>query len=76
MFSAAVSLLLMLNKPACNKHTQGQMWPEAANTDKQVLLLLARTGTLEICVSSWWGYRWEHPTVNIHQVAGQTDLRP
>jgi hypothetical protein len=66
MFSTAV-LFLMLNKPVCNKHRQGQMWPDAANTDKQALLMLARTGTLEICVSSWIGYRWEHPTVNIHR---------
>jgi hypothetical protein len=49
------------------------MWPEAANTDKQALLTLARAGTLEICVSSWAGYRWEHPTVNIHKNQGIPD---
>jgi hypothetical protein len=66
MLSAAL-VLLLLNKPICNKHTQGKMWPEAANNDKSALLTLARSGALEICVSTSWGYRWEHPTVHIHQ---------
>jgi hypothetical protein len=66
MLSAAL-LILLLNQPFCTKKTQGQMWPEAANSDKAALLTLARAGTLEMCVSSTWGYKWEHVTVNIHQ---------
>lgn len=52
---------------ACNRQNHGLMWPEAANHDKNTLLALARSGTLEICESSWWGYTWVHPTVNVHQ---------
>jgi hypothetical protein len=66
MLSTAI-LLLLLNKPLCTKKTHGQMWPDAANHDKTALLTLARSGVLEMCVSSTWGYKWEHLTVNIHQ---------
>lgn len=68
MLSTAV-LLLLLNKPLCNKKTHGQMWPTAANSDKTALLALARSGMLEMCVISTWGYKWEHVTVNIHRDA-------
>ena len=68
MLSAAV-LLLLLNKPHCDKKIHGLMWPEAANSDKTAFLTLARSGTLEMCVSATWGYKWEHLTVNIHQAS-------
>ena len=66
MLSAAM-ILIMLHKPICNKDRQGLMWPEAANRDKAILLMVARAGTLEMCVASGWGYKWQHPTINIHQ---------
>lgn len=63
MLSSAV-LLILLNKPVCNKETHGQLWPEAANRDKTALQILARSGTLEMCASSGWRYKWEHLSVN------------
>lgn len=66
MLSTAV-VFLMLHKPVCNKERDGWMWPEAANHNSAILLMAVRAGTLEMCVANEWGYKWEHPTVNIHQ---------
>jgi hypothetical protein len=65
MFSAGL-LLVMLSKPHCTKALQGQMWPTAANTDKVAMQTLARSGTLEMCMSATWGYKWQRLTINIH----------
>ena len=66
MLSAAI-VLLMLNKPVCDKQTHGQMWPALANSDRRALLVLAQSGELEMCMASGRRYRWQHPTVHIHQ---------
>jgi hypothetical protein len=66
MLSAGL-LMLMLHKPPCNKDRHTELWPEVANKDKNTLQVLARAGTLEMCVASDWGYKWTHLTVNIHQ---------
>lgn len=58
MLSAAL-LMVMLQKPHCSKEIRGEMWPTVANENKTALILLARSGTLEMCVPSWWGYKWE-----------------
>jgi hypothetical protein len=62
MHSAAL-LLLLLSKPPCTKAVQGQMWPNVANQDKTALELLARSGTLEVCMSSNWRYKWQHVSI-------------
>jgi hypothetical protein len=72
MLSAVLLVLMVADKPICNKKNQGQMWPTVANEDKRVLLTLARAGSLEMCVPSTWGYKWEHLTVNIHQARPKT----
>ncbi len=64
MLSSAV-LLILLNKPACNKKTHGQLWPDAANRDRSALLTLARSGTLEMCASAGWRYKWERVSLNV-----------
>jgi len=73
MLSAALVLLMMSNKPLCIKKNQGLMWPAIANADKAALLTFARAGSLEMCVASTWGYKWERVTVNVHQ-AGKKSL--
>jgi hypothetical protein len=72
MLSAALLVLMVADKPLCTKKIQGQMWPTVANEDKGLLLTLARAGSLEMCVPSTWGYKWEHLTVNIHQAPART----
>ncbi len=72
MLSAALFLLMMSDKPLCTKKNQGLMWPAVANADKAALLTFARAGSLEMCVASTWGYKWEHLTVNIHQAPPKT----
>jgi hypothetical protein len=67
MLSAALTLLLLADKPLCTKKIQGQLWPLPVNGNKTVLLNLARAGSLEMCVASTWGYKWTQLTVNIHQ---------
>jgi hypothetical protein len=64
MLSAAI-LLIMLNKPHCSKAIRGQLWPEIANSDKTALQALARAGTLEMCVASGWGYKWERLGIRV-----------
>jgi len=66
MLSAAM-VFLMLPEPICNKDRQDMMWPEAANYDKTFLLMVARAGSLEMCVKSEWGYKWEKPVVKVHR---------
>jgi hypothetical protein len=62
MFSTVV-VLLLLNKPPCTKAIQGQMWPAAANQDRTALQAFARSGTLEMCVSSSWRYKWQRVSI-------------
>ena len=75
MLSAAF-LLLTISKPHCTKVTQGQMWPDAANHDRRALQLLARSGTLEMCVASTWGYKWQHLSVHRSIGAGVKRAEP
>lgn len=63
MLSAAI-LLLLLNKPPCTKAIHGQMWPNAANDDRAAVQVFARSGTLEMCVPSTWGYKWQRLSVH------------
>jgi hypothetical protein len=72
MLSAALLVLMVADKPLCNRKMQGQMWPTVANEDKRLLLALARAGSLEMCVPSTWGYKWEHLTVNIRMAPPKT----
>lgn len=67
MLSAALLVLMIADKPLCNQKTEGRMWPTVANEDQRMFLSLARAGTLEMCVQSEWGYKWERMTVNIRQ---------
>ena len=67
MLSAALIVLMMADKPLCNKKTHGQMWPTVANENQKMFIQLARAGSLEMCLPSQWGYKWERLTVNIHQ---------
>ena len=68
---ALLSLTALLSaetpKPACDKKTQGQFWPEQANRDRALMFNLSRRGELEIC--SVHGrkiktFQWE--TVGVH----------
>ena len=72
----AVALLLIVSRPHCTKAIQGQMWPSAANYDKVELQKLARSGELEMCVSGWWGYKWEHLTIRLWLGSGSTHPLP
>jgi hypothetical protein len=67
MLSAALLILMVSDKPVCTKKTQGQLWPLVANEDKSALLTFARAGSLEMCMASTWGYKWQRLTVNIHR---------
>jgi hypothetical protein len=60
MFSEAVLVMLLLNKPHCTKKNHGQLWPPA---DRTTIQYVAHSGTLEMCVSSMFGYKWQHLTV-------------
>jgi hypothetical protein len=58
------------DRPACNKHNAGQMWPNAANHDHQLVSKLARCGELQMCVRDVWRYRWTPLTVRLDQLRG------
>ena len=67
MLSAALLVFMIADKPLCSKKMEGQMWPTVANENQRALLMLARAGTLEMCLPWTWGYKWERLTVNIRQ---------
>jgi len=62
-------------RPVCNERAQGQLWPEAANHDRQKLSKLARCGELLVCVRSAWHYHWEPVTVRVDQLRGGSKFR-
>lgn len=57
-------------KPACNSHTVGKLWPDAANEDAKLRKKMARCGELELCTRGQWRYRWEALTVRLDQLRG------
>ncbi len=52
-------------KPSCKAAIHGHFWPEVANTDANAARKLAQCGTLEICTSRGWRYKWQPVTVNV-----------
>ncbi len=52
-------------RSACNKHTQGSFWPEAANADRKLAGQLMRSGELQMCTRGFFRYNWEPLTINV-----------
>jgi hypothetical protein len=64
-------------KPACRAAIHGHFWPETANTDTNAARKLAQCGTLEICTTTGWRYKWQPVTVNVRQLGkAQQELTP
>lgn len=55
-------------KPRCTAKLRGRFWPEAANSDRELVSTLARSGQLEMCVVRVWKHRWEALTVHVGQL--------
>ncbi|HEY4364413.1 MAG TPA: hypothetical protein VGN17_25840 [Bryobacteraceae bacterium] len=56
-------------KPACDASHRGQLWPQEANLDSQAARESFQTGELEICAANNRKFRWEHLSVNVHDLA-------
>jgi len=56
-------------KPVCNASNHGQFWPVEANTSHDALRELYQRGELEMCSLVVWRHRWEHISVNVHDLA-------
>ena len=50
-------------KPACNAQNENKLWPEKTSKGTGV--------PIEICVTKYWGYRWEQLTVDVSQLKGK-----
>jgi len=57
-----------VQKPACRAAIHGHFWPDAANTDGNAARKLAQCGSLEICATTGWRYKWQPVTVNVRQL--------
>ena len=57
-----------VQKPACKAAIHGHFWPDAANTDGNAARKLAQCGSLEICATTGWRYKWQPVTVNVRQL--------
>jgi len=58
-----------LDKPVCSAETRGNLWPEEANHDPNLLALLARCGKLEMCTrGARRHYHWESLAVRVDQL--------
>lgn len=62
-------------KPRCTAKLRGRFWPEAANSDRNLVSTLARSGQLEMCVVRVWRHRWEALTVHVGQLAEERDRK-
>ena len=56
-------------KPVCNARSLGQFWPGKANFSRDAARRLYQSGELEMCSLAVWKYRWEHISVNVHDLA-------
>ena len=55
-------------RPVCKSQIQGRRWPDAANSDRKLISILARCGELLICVRGTWHYHWEAASVRVDQL--------
>lgn len=51
-------------KPTCTGSLRGSFWPDDANHDRAAARRYARDGSLEICTSGLWRFKWERLGVN------------
>jgi hypothetical protein len=56
-------------KPVCKVGNRGQFWPAEANFNRDAARQLYQSGELEMCTLVVWKYKWEHVSVNVHNVA-------
>jgi hypothetical protein len=64
-----------VQRPACRASNRGQFWPQAANSDPKAARALSQCGSLEICTTTTWKYKWQPVTVNVRQL-GKTPQQP
>ena len=62
-------------KPRCTAKLRGRFWPEAANSDRNLVSNLALSGQLEMCVVRVWKHRWDPLTVNTAQLAKEREQK-
>jgi hypothetical protein len=55
-------------KPVCDARSQGQLWPEEANSSRDARQQLYESGELEMCSLVVWKYKWEHISVNVRDL--------
>jgi len=55
-------------KPQCGSRNQGEFWPDAANTDRELRSKLNHCGQLEICTYQVWRYKWKPVSVHVSQL--------
>jgi hypothetical protein len=70
-------------RSACTRETQGQYWPEKANTDRKLAAQLMRSGELQMCSRGFFRYNWEPLTISYRTMAakkqpagGASDAQP
>jgi len=56
-------------KPVCSGRNTGLFWPEEANVSKDAARKLYQTGELELCSQVKGKYRWQHISVNVHDLS-------
>jgi len=59
-------------KPACKAANRGQFWPAEANVSRDAVRQFFQSGELEVCSMVVWKYKWQHLSVNAHDLAKHT----
>jgi hypothetical protein len=65
---ASIALLLASVRPPCKADNVGEMWPAAARSNSELMMQLAKQGSLRICSRGLWKYQWQSPTVTLDQL--------
>ena len=57
------------DRPACTSQNTGELYPAAANKDRELAQKLVRCGQLEICTrTGTWRYKWQHLSITLDQM--------
>jgi hypothetical protein len=66
---ASLCLAQEIRKPACNAKTEGQFWPEEANSSQEAVRRFSQSGELEVCSAAGLKHKWKRLSVNVHDLA-------
>jgi hypothetical protein len=56
-------------KPVCDAKSQGQFWPQEANSSQDAVRRFSQSGELEMCSAAGRKYAWKRLSVNVHDLA-------